>query len=343
MRADDLEQFTAGLLLLLQESLDYQQDQPEDPWCDVLRQAIAHVGRVYRRIVRSTGRYVVAVVGLSNVGKSTLLNALLGADLTPRSNGPCTACPVEFARGPSYRLTAHLAGDFRPRVEVISSVDSVRDRLGALVTASHPMPGRACQRVVVELDHPLLQHGLVLADTPGFGSALITQEENSHDAVIRNYLSQVAHVFWVVLGDQGIGQREREFYEQWLIELCDDVIVTGGEDWDERSRRRFLQRYSPLFAEQVRQFHFVGTSEGPAIRSIASRIEEIQSVDDRLGECRIQLRKLARGVKRWIDERREGVVRRDRRLWRPDSWARFARDDGEINLREEILSLWRTI
>ena len=88
-------------------------------------------------------------------------------------------------------------------------------------------PSRQCTRVVVELDHELLSHGLVLADTPGFGAAQLGEHTDSHEQAVLAYLQEtVSQVFWVVLGEQGIGQREREFYDRFLRDLCDDIIVT---------------------------------------------------------------------------------------------------------------------
>ena len=43
-----------------------------------------------------SARYVLSMVGLTNVGKSTLAQALLGHPVAPRRNGPATSVPVEY-------------------------------------------------------------------------------------------------------------------------------------------------------------------------------------------------------------------------------------------------------
>src|SRR5687767_1013787 len=84
------------LYLLLAESTEYQSQEAVRR---LLKLAARTVQRIRRRMQLARHRYSVAVVGLGNVGKSTLLNALLGADLAPRRNGPCTAAPIEFTYG----------------------------------------------------------------------------------------------------------------------------------------------------------------------------------------------------------------------------------------------------
>lgn len=339
---DGLEQFAAHLVLFLQESAEYHRDSSNTALRDVLLQASGHVARIYRRIQRSGGRYVVAVVGLSNVGKSTLLNSLFGVDLAPRRNGPCTACPVEFTSGKSFRVTAHYADDFRPREQQVDSSAEVQKLLTELVDASHLAEEQLCQRVLVELDHPLLANGLVLADTPGFGAAQVETDANSHEQSVRQYLSRnVSLVFWVVLAEQGIGQRERVFYDELLTELCDDVIVTGGDDWEPRSRERFTKRYRPVFARKVPQFHFVGTTNETAIASLADRIRALQSPADRLKVNREALLELAQQLGRWLKEYFAATANRDPVVWRPDSWTRLVTDGSAIDVRDQILSFWR--
>lgn len=335
----DLERLLAETLMLIQESESFC----AAPFKEVLRQMRRHLARIHRRVQRVRERYVVAIVGLSNVGKSTLINALLGQELAPRRNGPCTSSPVEFAAGTHLRVTAYLPGDFRPHAQTAASADELRHVLNEHVDRPVADPSRQCTRVVVELDHELLSHGLVLADTPGFGAAQLGEHTDSHEQAVLAYLQEsVSQVFWVVLGEQGIGQRERDFYDRFLRDLCDDIIVTRADDWDERDRQRFRQRYRPVLAHPAPTFHFVGQATESQVEPVAERIRALQSMAGRLEASRAAFMDLAEQLADWLREHRVHARSRVDLPWRPDSWTRLGRAPACAGLRDHVLQLWGT-
>src|SRR5436189_273593 len=95
-----LELVVDELSMLVQETADYHHDEGIRI---VMDEALRVLIKTRCKLRRSAHHHVVAVVGLSNVGKSTLLNALLGSDLAPHRNRPCTAAPIEFSYGSTYR------------------------------------------------------------------------------------------------------------------------------------------------------------------------------------------------------------------------------------------------
>src|SRR5579862_396288 len=117
------------LLMLLSESAEYHQDSSVK---GMLQQAVRSLVTIHRRLQLAERRYVVAVVGLTNVGKSTLLNALLGADLAPRRNGPCTSAPIEFVQGPDLRVTAYHRDAVTRRGLYCESSEILHERLAEL-------------------------------------------------------------------------------------------------------------------------------------------------------------------------------------------------------------------
>ncbi|MBX3452823.1 MAG: dynamin family protein [Planctomycetaceae bacterium] len=100
MPAGDLPALLDQLLLLVTDTERLHacrgQDQAAGAVLAVLDEFRSTINGVRNRVMAASQRYVVAFVGAGNVGKSTLLNRLFEADLAPRRNGPCTACPVEF-------------------------------------------------------------------------------------------------------------------------------------------------------------------------------------------------------------------------------------------------------
>ena len=120
-------------------------------------------------------RVRVAIYGEVKAGKSTLLNALAGTELSPMAFDPLTSIPVRVTHGQrsGWRLG-----------------DRTFDRIGELAAAMRHGVGDAGE-VVVETDLDLLRLGgqLDLLDTPGIGAeerldALSAEVLRSLDAVV---------------------------------------------------------------------------------------------------------------------------------------------------------------
>jgi hypothetical protein len=108
--------------------------------------------------------FTVAIFGLIKRGKSTLLNALLGEEVSPTHITPETAVPVYVDHGEHASATVHLAR--RGTLEVD------RDELGQWVSQKHnPRNERGVSHVRWTLPSPLLRNGVRLVDTPGLDDA----------------------------------------------------------------------------------------------------------------------------------------------------------------------------
>jgi hypothetical protein len=114
------------------------------------------------------GRFVVFLVGCFSSGKSTLLNALLGAPVLPVKVNPCTAILTEVVHAAAPQVEVHFRDGssevlspeaFLARYQLTTTEDvagaEADDRFGAV------------SRAVVGHPLPLLANGVVLLDTPG--------------------------------------------------------------------------------------------------------------------------------------------------------------------------------
>ncbi len=137
----------------------------------------------------------VAVLGQFKRGKSTFVNALLGADVLPRGVLPLTSV-----------ATAVMWGD-RPEVEVISRQDEVVvagiEALARYVTQS----GQTHEDVVavtVRFPAELLRSGVVLFDTPGAGSIFA-----QNTRVAEEMLPRIDVAIFVTSADAPLSAEER--------------------------------------------------------------------------------------------------------------------------------------
>jgi GTP-binding protein EngB required for normal cell division len=102
----------------------------------------------------------VGVFGRVSSGKSSLINALVGADVLPVGATPVTAVPVRVSRGPSRAVVHFLEGADR----VIDP-----DDVGEFATEQHNPHNRLGVRSI-DMTAPPVPRGLRLMDTPGVGS-----------------------------------------------------------------------------------------------------------------------------------------------------------------------------
>ena len=125
----------------------------------------------------------VAVMGEFNAGKSTFVNALLGADIAPTGVLPTTATLHHVVFSP----------DPFARISVVGGPDRVvlPERLRAALDEVHAAGG-AASRVTVGLPLERLRH-LELVDTPGFNAP-----DPAHAAAAREALGEVHLVVWLL-------------------------------------------------------------------------------------------------------------------------------------------------
>lgn len=333
MPADNLKPLLDELLLLVTDTERFHaahdhfggQNQTSRAVLAILAEFRSTVNGVRNRVLAASQRYIVAFVGAGNVGKSTLLNRLFDADLAPRRNGPCTACPVEFHFGETYSASVEFFQSLRKPVYRCESSEDIHRRLTELADSEGAQSSESIRRVSVTAPLPLLcNNGLVIADTPGFGAAQTDGAEGSHESALRRYLEKdVAQVFWIVLAEQGITKREIEFQKSVFGTRCHDVVVTGSEDYDAADRDRFRKRFAPLFDSIPPTFHFVSGKTGLGVDELAKRIA---TLDGRLEAALDQLTSLALDLRTWVAQYRANFPYVRLIFWNPASWANWDRN-----------------
>lgn len=323
-------------LMLVSESIEYHSETDIQA---VLQEAFQIAETIHRRIAVSRQRFVVAIVGQANVGKSTLLAALLGEEISPRRNGPCTSTPIEYSWGPAYRIEARYRGTLRRPVWNCSSSAETLRQLTGLADESMAGAGERAERILVQLPLDLLKDGLVIADTPGFGAAHSDVElDGAHDESVQRYLqNEVSQVLWVVLGDQAIGKQEHRFYQQFLSTTCDDLVVTGCENWTDSEQQRFQQSMADRLRLPMTEFHFVSGLQGlqarknhdpgrlsaAGIPQLEYRVRLLGNPAVRCEALESRLVVLANALGNWFTDYRSPQQASRANWWRPDSWLRW--------------------
>jgi GTP-binding protein EngB required for normal cell division len=180
------------------------------------------------------GRFYVACVGQFKRGKSTLINALVGAGVLPTGVVPVTSIPtvVRFGR-PAARVRLARGGGW---------VGVDRSALGAWVT-EEGNPANRKQVVGVEVfePSPLLATGMCLVDTPGLGSIF-----DASTRATREFVPQIDAAVVVLGVDPPISAAEIELITSVAAHVAQLVFVLNKADRfraDERNEARaFTER-----------------------------------------------------------------------------------------------------
>jgi small GTP-binding protein len=215
------------------------------------------------RTLLQGARNRVAVVGSFNVGKSTLVNHLLGDEIVPTSSLPNTSQAVRV-----------IAGD-RPEIRVTwpDGRDEVRDIAAANWARLQPSDDAvAPASIVVTLDQEWLRAcRLELVDTPGIN------EDIGRFAIARDIAMHSDVVMLVVSADAPFSMTERAFLEEEVLARhvpAVNLVVTRLDhaEGQEREVLRAIESRARAVVPQVPVFPGprpgnTGTAEIAHIRS----------------------------------------------------------------------------
>lgn len=150
----------------------------------------------------------VMIVGEFKRGKSTLVNALLGANVLPAKAIPCTAVITEVSYAATPEAALYPVDSEAPTVV---PVDQLTERIviagGADRRADQPSPWRLAQ---VRWPLELCRNGVVVIDSPGLNEHPVRQE------VTLDYLRRADAVVFVQDSQNAASMEEQRFARTFL-------------------------------------------------------------------------------------------------------------------------------
>lgn len=160
----------------------------------------------------AAGAFVLMIAGAFKRGKSTLVNALLGAEVLPTGVIPVTNVATTLVFGAEPGLTV-VYGDGRREHHPL---DRLRD---FVAEAGNPANTKGVKHVEVHHPSAWLQHGLRVVDTPGVGSVHAHQTRTAHDA-----LPRLDAAVLVLSADPPVGEAELAYLQE-IVPLAGRVFV----------------------------------------------------------------------------------------------------------------------
>jgi GTP-binding protein EngB required for normal cell division len=198
-------------------------------------------------------RLQIAVLGQFKRGKSTFLNALLGQPILPTGVVPITAIPTLLRWASGYAIEVGYSDGRMPERLASAEPARIRAELFRLVTeAGNPKNRERVARVEVFLPSPILEHGIVLIDTPGIGSTL----RHNTDAALE-VLPQCDAAFFVLSADPPVTAAELDYLAAVRPQVARLFFILNKIDYLAESDlpvavdflRRSLREHVPAEAE----------------------------------------------------------------------------------------------
>ncbi|MBI2391871.1 MAG: dynamin family protein [Deltaproteobacteria bacterium] len=176
--------------------------------------------RLDRELVKKLeeDRFHLVVVGEFNHGKTTFVNALLGASILPTGVTPTTATIHHLRYGTEPSAKVVFAGGREDAIEF--------ERVRSFVVGGEAATEQV-QHIEVSYPAALLQERIVLVDTPGVNDLSLQRADITY-----SYIPQSDAVLFLLDAGQILKESERAFLQDKIIGQARDKIVFVITKWD---------------------------------------------------------------------------------------------------------------
>lgn len=233
---------------------------------------------------KSSGSFVVLVMGMYSSGKSSLINALLGESLLPTGFLPVTAvlCQLEYSE--KKEIIVYPKPDAFGKVPPIVLTDPDKQTLSKYVSIDNAL-GLNCkrsgsnriesgyQRLVIRWPLDILKDGVVLVDSPGLN------DPYNNDYITRSYLPAADAVIYVMNTLTGYSDEDRKQLlalngkgMRNIVFACTyfDEVQKSGLEEAERTREFICGNALPHSDLGREGIHFLSSVQGMVAKQTAN-------------------------------------------------------------------------
>ncbi|MBP5503737.1 MAG: dynamin family protein [Bacteroidales bacterium] len=216
-------------------------------------------------------------IGPFSSGKSTFVNALIGKDILPTNDSPCTAVitEIQFKKSGDHTAKIYRKGEDKPDErefsEVINIINGPTGAVGEVASYHH---------IVLELDTELLEDryyeqfvGKVkIVDCPGYGSKYYSNED-----IIASYMQSSNFTFWMTPAQKIGGEVAKKYLSeikrktQTLIPVITKSDTISDEKEREEIRESFVKELGDLF--KLKEVQFVSSLKWQESRSLQKQLD----------------------------------------------------------------------
>ena len=182
------------------------------------------------------------VVGTQGMGKSTLINAMLGEDILPNAADETTCVPVEVAYGENEYAEVFFRNS-NERVKI-----NTKAELNAFVDNNeNPANEKGVEHIRLYRNRDILKSGLIIVDLPGVGSITAANEDTT-----KRYIENVRCAVFVIPTVPTIRRREALFIKAAWSQFNNAIFVQN--DFGETSvEKRDSMEFNTMKLKQMSQ------------------------------------------------------------------------------------------
>jgi small GTP-binding protein len=177
-------------------------------------------------------RFNLAVVGVFNRGKSSLINRMLGTTRLPTGVVPLTSVITTVGYGDRERLLLHVGTSHYPREESPEKLaDFVSER-------GNPGNRLGIEQAELRLPVEMLRLGFFFVDTPGVGSAITANTRTT-----RRFLPEIDAAVFVTSFEAPLAESDVELYGELRQAVRSVFVVANKSDLVTAAERDEALRY----------------------------------------------------------------------------------------------------
>ncbi len=200
-----------------------------------------------RDLASGDGCVDVVVVGQYKAGKSSMLNALLGADLLPVDVLPATSVVTRILPGQRDEVVIRFLDGTTKSVTASELADFVTE-------SANPDNVRNVERADVHVGGNQRLHGVRFVDTPGLGSIFAHNTDRA-----REWLPRVGVALVAVRVDQPFGEADMELIRELESHTPDVAIILTKADLVSGEQLEHVKRFTrqTLMARLGREYPLI--------------------------------------------------------------------------------------